>query len=931
MLYSFHARIIIIGLVICQPFLSYAQGFWIQNFPDCIQQVDYLDCSRFETITELCELDTILNSGAGFYYSGSMSWDRNRDTLYFMLAWIVNVYDRNRNEMTQNFSRVIQHSGGRYPGEQFIDFIVKDRLMYMVGKHRYGIYDPFVDTLSFRYLPYEAWGQNSLVKYKDYYIGVKNVEVDSVTGNTPAINNQVLFRYEPDDFLSGPSKIMELEEDAIIRATNFSPVTAAQLHCEDVRLYYLTPDGRFVYFYPDSPTIHEECADFPLIGPINAIDFPEWSDCMLSIDLDLGDEAVQYNRDYSDTLSCDREIAIVDDDVQVFASVGNIDSIVIYIETGSSLEVLAGLNSNNIKIDRNNSRHVSLVSNGLAEFDEYEGVLRSLRYTQSGHSIQQNRQIHFQAFYQGQSGLISTTYLHIMPNPGTIVTQDTTIMICSETMQISVADFLPNSFTPGSWSMGDSILAPAIEGSKLFQYIHTNQCYTDTSFFEFIVGNLPTTRAETISICTGDSIQVYGQWYSEAGMVEDTIRSELGRCDSIYSMTTIVLSDNPIMEQSNLVLCQGDSLNVNGTWYDATVTVLDTVTDVSGCDSIVTTTNILLSPSIIEETLSYHLCRGDTFMLEDQKIVEAGIYINEIESLVSGCDSLVQIWEVTISQQLQVESMRAHVCLSDSIMFADAWLSQSGSYSDTIMGALDCDSLVVILELSVSPAPEEQRIDKILCPGESIVIDDSVVTEAGVYSSTDFNVEGCDSIIYEYNVREENISSDLEDYSVDVTRGDTVELALFAPSEFISYNWSPPEGLTCSACSAPQVVADTDINYTVSLISLEGCSFEIRADLRVRENERQFEEKYYLPNAVSRHSSEDMSQFYLQGSENSEITYDLNIYDRWGNLMFETTEALINDSSAGWNISRSDVLPGVYVYRIITDTGNNRAGTLTVF
>ena len=73
--------------------------------------------------------------------------------------------------------------------------------------------------------------------------------------------------------------------------------------------------------------------------------------------------------------------------------------------------------------------------------------------------------------------------------------------------------------------------------------------------------------------------------------------------------------------------------------------------------------------------------------------------------------------------------------------------------------------------------------------------------------------------------------------------------------------------------------------------------------------------RYFLPTAVSQNVLSGNGMFFLQTVDwADDLTYDIDIYDRWGGLMHSKREVLVNDESQAW-IPR-DVNAGVYTYQI---------------
>ncbi len=78
--------------------------------------------------------------------------------------------------------------------------------------------------------------------------------------------------------------------------------------------------------------------------------------------------------------------------------------------------------------------------------------------------------------------------------------------------------------------------------------------------------------------------------------------------------------------------------------------------------------------------------------------------------------------------------------------------------------------------------------------------------------------------------------------------------------------------------------------------------------------------KVYIPDTFNP-SSSGMDSVFNLGSDCSFVTYEIAIFDRWGNLVFEGTD--INDSWDGTYLS-NEVDAGVYMYKLIYDFLENQ-------
>ncbi len=107
--------------------------------------------------------------------------------------------------------------------------------------------------------------------------------------------------------------------------------------------------------------------------------------------------------------------------------------------------------------------------------------------------------------------------------------------------------------------------------------------------------------------------------------------------------------------------------------------------------------------------------------------------------------------------------------------------------------------------------------------------------------------------------------------------------------------------------------------YLVTLIVTDnnGCKDTITDSIKVKDVFT-----FYIPNAFTPNGGMLNNTFFPQGMNVDPNNFEMSIFDRWGNLMFHTTEWLTNQST-GWNgtlnnsSAYSEAVTDVYVYRII--------------
>lgn len=131
----------------------------------------------------------------------------------------------------------------------------------------------------------------------------------------------------------------------------------------------------------------------------------------------------------------------------------------------------------------------------------------------------------------------------------------------------------------------------------------------------------------------------------------------------------------------------------------------------------------------------------------------------------------------------------------------------------------------------------------------------------------------------------------------------------------LSIVWTPSEGLSCDTCINPLMSPTMSTTYTLSGIDDYGCTFSDEVYIEVILPQNQEENTVFIPNIFTPFSNDDNSTFTIFGNENLEVITKLQIYDRWGNLIFEQNDFEPN-SIDGWNgtYDGQPVQHGVYVY-----------------
>jgi gliding motility-associated-like protein len=138
-----------------------------------------------------------------------------------------------------------------------------------------------------------------------------------------------------------------------------------------------------------------------------------------------------------------------------------------------------------------------------------------------------------------------------------------------------------------------------------------------------------------------------------------------------------------------------------------------------------------------------------------------------------------------------------------------------------------------------------------------------------------------------------------------IDAGTSIELTGNGPAAAI-YSWSPIEFLSCTTCVTTVATPEVTTVYTLS-VNLNGC---IATDTVIIEVEEKCGD-VFVPSGFSPNNDAINDILFARG--NCILELDFKIYDRWGELIFES-----NDKNIGWDgtFKGKPALAGVYVYYI---------------
>jgi gliding motility-associated-like protein len=449
----------------------------------------------------------------------------------------------------------------------------------------------------------------------------------------------------------------------------------------------------------------------------------------------------------------------------------------------------------------------------------------------------------------------------------------------------------------------------------------------------------------TAEICAGDTLAFGDTLLTTAG---EYIQPVAIGC---FAQDTLQLSVLPTASSSSAqTICAGDSLLIGGQYRTTSGTYVDTLAAANGCDSLHTIElTVAPSPIITDEVL---LCPGDSVFVFDQYVTSAGIY-ERIFTTAAGCDSTVSI-RVTVSDldlAAQVvqgacreggEGVALATATGGTGPYSFAWSDgrttrqvdrlAPGDYTVTVTDAVGCrqtGSLTIDTEGVILPVWE---VSPESCPGAEdgrLRLLDPI--QGYTYTLADrSNTTFSGLAPGNYLLRIDGLAGCTDTVTVNIPAAAPLLVALPADTTIrlgdsllivpahnagpdIRFAWDPPAVVDCDSCRTAVVTPPASVLLRLTLRDSNGCTATDEQFIRVDRREA-----LYLPTALSPNGdgTNDTWRPY-PGPSVRRITL-VQIFDRWGNLVYEARDLDLVDPNAGWDgtFGGQPLNPAVFVYRV---------------
>jgi len=423
-----------------------------------------------------------------------------------------------------------------------------------------------------------------------------------------------------------------------------------------------------------------------------------------------------------------------------------------------------------------------------------------------------------------------------------------------------------------------------------FDHVLVNQFGCDSIVHE-AVSLLPSSTTSLFSTtCTS----------SQAGTFVTTLQNQNG-CDSIVTLTVSLIPADTIQ----LISMTCDPGQVGS--------VENTFTNVDGCDSVVIESTLLfLLPQVnVQSSSDFNGYDISCFGENDGSAVALGFGITPFEYTWSTGDKNQTItdlsagaYSVTITDANGCET-QGSVALTQPEEFTIGFeVAQPDCFGHN-------QGTITVMQTG-GIQPIRYSIDGINFQSSPVFSG----LNSGTYTVTAIDANDCDvqEIIW-INVPL-MVHVDIGADHV-ILPGDTVILEAIVNVPFDSLStvtWSGLINPNCPTCLTQPVAPIITTAYSISVSNSQGCSDQDSVVVFIQKSI-----DIYIPNVFSPNGDGINDQLLISAASDVEEIESMEIFDRWGNLVFAAKNFLPGDPTYAWDgkMRGTEMNPGVYAYRVM--------------
>lgn len=330
--------------------------------------------------------------------------------------------------------------------------------------------------------------------------------------------------------------------------------------------------------------------------------------------------------------------------------------------------------------------------------------------------------------------------------------------------------------------------------------------------------HIPQSSNIEMDLCQSESIVINGTIYDENNPTGTEIFQDMNGCDSlVFVQTSTYPTEYQFISQT---VCEGACYDLNGeTFCDAGV-YFQSIQSLNACEGFIELTLSNFQPQ--SSDLNQNLCEGESIQINGTIYDDNNPTGTEIYSDVNGCDSLVFIQIITLPTEYNYST--EEICQGACFDWFGQQICTAGTYSHTETGQNGCD---VVNELNVDELPTSNSIFATsLCTGDQMIINGTIYDESNPSGQEIFIAQnGCDSTV-NIDLNFVNLSSTtaLPNMLTCLETTTLITTEIQADETIQSTIWTTSNGSIITDPNQLEITVNAAGDYQLEIITESGCS-----------------------------------------------------------------------------------------------------------
>ncbi len=622
-----------------------------------------------------------------------------------------------------------------------------------------------------------------------------------------------------------------------------------------------------------------------IFGATSTDEFSASDTCTISIDLDLDNSSTATGADFNSTFGCESAVAAIADTDVTINAVTSIDSIVIVLTNGildGASEILTTGNIANIT-SNDNATTIVATNNGAASVIDFEGFLQGVLYVNSATPPSNgDRQIEVTVYSNGESSNTAVATVTISGNAdaGT----DGTLSLCTDDATVNLVNSLGG--TPqngGTWSpplnSGSNIFDPSEDATGVYTYTVGDACASDSATVTVTLNTPPNAGSNgSVTLCSTD----------------------------------------PAIDLTSSL---GDAFDNNGTWSPALTSgtgVFDPAEDNAGSYVYTVAGQGNCDDASATVTVTVNICDDISLDLDDDNSSGAtGADFNTTLECETFSAPITDI-DIAISSDEIIDSVVVQI--TSGIHDVNNEVLQS-NISNNIDVVNTSTTIIGTNNGSATIADFETFLSSLSYLNSSDPITDGIRLVTVTIYSNNLSASATTTI----DIQDISVNAGT-DNSIVISDGNTVDLfGLLGSDADFNGTWSPP---LASGTGLFDPNIDTEGEYTYIVANdCDEDSATITVEIETPSDCRL--ETLFIPTGFTPNNDGQNDVYYINllGSYDK---LDFRIYNRWGEIVFETNDILIGwDGQFNGQLQTTDVF-GYFLQIECDEEIIQRKGNITV-